>query len=104
MPQTEYQKKYWQNLRQKVILLIEGLYGDKCILCGSKKHIEFHEIHGRPHPEGNPKIRYMLNHYKDFVPLCVLCHRIVHHLGKVTNEEKLRELMSLLEQTHGKSP
>jgi len=91
----EGRKKYLDGLRVKCATLI----GDKCIICssdGSKRKLNYHEIHGKKHPLRGS---YILKHYKDFVTLCYIHHKLLHSYTQVIrdkNLEKLRELSLLI--------
>jgi nitrate/TMAO reductase-like tetraheme cytochrome c subunit len=65
------QKRQKSKLRS---ILLEAI-GSECKICHSTKMIEFHEIHDKRHKTDN---YYYLKHLKDFVPLCISCHKIYH--------------------------
>lgn len=67
--------------REKAFILI----GDVCLICGTKKHLIFHEIHGKPHSRYDGS--YYLKNYKDFITMCYPHHRIIHELMKLDKEQ-----------------
>lgn len=87
-------KIYWKN-REKILeyqrkrrielyQLLKKFLGDKCVICNNKPNkILFHEVHGKSHHSG---AHYILNHHKDFVPMCTPCHRSLHIYHKYKSE------------------
>lgn len=73
--------------------------GDKCIICGSKMNLVFHEIHGKKH-SCNFTYSNKIENKKDlnFVCLCNNHHTALHFLSKTekTNWKKFLELLDLL--------
>jgi len=66
---------------------LKELIGDRCILCGktpqTNQGFAFHEIYGEKHPySGSSRLKYILEHPEDFVPLCRKCHTGVHFCMK----------------------
>ena len=94
--------KQRKELKEKRRTELEIVIGNKCIVCGSTKHIVFHEIHGKKHPlpRGDSKRIhfFMLEHKEDFVPLCFKCHSTIHYLA-FQNREKAIELIRITSQT-----
>ena len=89
----------YQNQRNKTLTeKLHGLIGDTCFICSSKEHIIFHEKHGLNHERyrGANGYRYYLEHHKDFIPLCYLCHKLVHGLKRNIDKTKLEYVVSLL--------
>lgn len=73
----ENTRKWKAKLREE----LKQELGDKCRICGRRRERYFyHEIHGKNHVRSNPN--YILQHKEDFVPLCGLCHRDLHHIAK----------------------
>jgi hypothetical protein len=61
------------------------LIGDKCIICGySGPKLTFHEIYGKPHRDG---LKYYIDNFKDFIPLCYPHHKVLHSLIKLSLTE-----------------
>lgn len=75
-------KERREEIRQKR----KQVFGNKCVLCGKPWDI-LHEINGRNHIDSKAnsekKLKYALEHQKDFVPLCTMEHRLVHILMKM---------------------
>jgi hypothetical protein len=88
---TKQIKKIRHN--QKILAL--KLIGDKCVICGSIKHLCFHEIHGIPHK--NTQSYFYLKHPENFVTLCNLHHKLIHMLGEMSYKEAFKILL-LVEQ------
>jgi len=72
---NEYRKNRYGILRNELLKRI----GNTCIVCGLKRRITFHEIHGKPHGHNPDQI---LKHIEDFIPLCYSCHATVHVFAK----------------------
>lgn len=67
-----------QELRKQA----DKLIGFNCVICGEKKAVN-HEKRGKRHTS-NPK--YLIEHYKDFIPLCQKCHYVLHYcLSRISN-------------------
>ena len=77
----EERRKISQNQRK----LLENLIGSKCIVCGSNRFIQFHEIHNKKHPI---LFSYYFKHIKDFVPLCQRCHTTKTRLNQLTEPQR----------------
>jgi predicted HNH restriction endonuclease len=68
----QHAKEHRDNLRTE----IKNVLGTKCIICGEKpKRLCFHDVTLKPHINSP---RYILEHIKDFIPLCYQCHRTLH--------------------------
>jgi len=65
---------YYNEIKKKI--------GNKCLFCGFKGKILFHEIHGRKH---NLSAYYILEHIENFIPLCFPCHNSLHKTAKHFN-------------------
>jgi hypothetical protein len=88
----EYQRNRNKKQNQERRRIQESTLGKHCALCDSvpndkvdkggrlQHYLEYHEIYGKKHPL---TLKYFLEHKDDFVPLCKLCHKVVHHLMKV---------------------
>ncbi len=71
----------YREQRKKALELI----GDKCLVCGySGRKLTFHEIHGKNHDKN---MKYLIEHPKDFVPLCYPHHRLLHFLFSLSPED-----------------
>lgn len=82
-------RKYRKKLRAEIKMII----GDKCIVCNKEENIHYHEIYGRKHKED---YKYILEHSKDFVPLCGKCHLIIHTIAM--NFDKLNRYLKLVKK------
>jgi len=99
-----YKHRLEINIRRKALYEqrrqeIKRLIGDKCIICGNKKNICFHEIYGKKHIKngGYTYLLYIIENHNDFVCLCYWCHKIIHHIErKILDINKLEILVSLL--------
>jgi predicted HNH restriction endonuclease len=68
----QHAKIHRDDLRTK----IKKVLGTKCVICGeTPKRICFHDITLNPHINSP---RYILEHIKDFIPLCYQCHKTLH--------------------------
>ena len=89
----EYNKRRYAELKAQA----RKLLGMKCEICGlseDQTRINYHEIHGKKHPEsGFYGYIYIIKHYKDFVCLCHWCHMTVHQLAR--NESKINQFLEL---------
>lgn len=85
-----YQKKHKPEQRRKRREKLLLIVGDTCILCGSKQYIQFHEIYGKNHPDLSCQVgyNYLLAHIKDFIPLCWRCHKGLHWVINLNNEQR----------------
>jgi len=101
---TEYVKQYYRNhksyyKKKDALYQARGrkqllkLLGRKCVLCGSRKKIRFHEIHGKKHSLHSKDI---LKHIEDFTPICFDCHRLFHTLIKRTKD--INKIIQLLKK------
>lgn len=81
-----------QNWRDKNKIKKIELIGNKCIICGSKNYVDYHEIHGKKH---TPSLLYYIKHFKDFIPLCRDCHKSLHGLMRL-NDEELNKILVYL--------
>lgn len=80
--------------REKIRLALDLIIGDKCIVCGSKKNLICHEIHGRKHPH---QFYYPLKKPEDFVRMCKPCHSFLHSVERhIKNKEKFIMLVRKL--------
>jgi hypothetical protein len=79
-----------KSLKAKCLLLI----GDRCLICGRKDSLVFHEKHGKPHLNN---LNVFLKNPKDFIPLCIIHHRTIHEIAKLS-EEEFSKLISLVEE------
>ena len=80
--------------RKKEAEKIVELLGKICSICGnSKRRIQYHEIHGKPHTKYRG---YIIKHYKDFTPLCCRCHNVLHYLFNLNNVEEMFKLLKKL--------
>ena len=86
----EYGKKYRDEQRRKLLRLI----GNKCLACGRKKNINFHEIFGKLHL---PRYLYYFKHKEDFVSLCGSCHEAIHKYAIIKSKETEKLLNFLCE-------
>jgi len=83
-------REHYEKDREKILDLI----GRECRICSSPQNIHFHEMFGKPHEN---KMKYIIEHYNDFVPLCKYCHNGLHRLGKPKDKKiDTNELLSLL--------
>ena len=82
----EYREGYVK--RQKRI--IRGKIGSTCVLCGSKEHIHYHEIHFKKHTY---TYHYIATHTEDFIPMCFNCHNVLHKALRIKNWKKFFELL-----------
>lgn len=89
------QRDYWNRKRKEV----EQLLGDKCIICDSNKHLQYHEVHGKSHPFSRSGMNYILKHPEDFVPLCGWCHKMIHQIAR--NTDKLNEILEIVRKIKG---
>jgi predicted HNH restriction endonuclease len=87
----EYQRKWRKDRYRKLKKDIKKILGEKCVVCGKKKkYIEFHEIHNKPHNIGGYRtLKYVLEHIEDFVSVCCVCHRAIHHW--IRHKDKLEK-------------
>lgn len=89
-------KKKREKKKNKILRLI----GNKCVNCESKTNLCFHEVHGKDHPRSSSyfaKLNYIIQHYKDFAPLCRSCHNHLHILIRFCkNKENLILLIKKL--------
>lgn len=67
--------KRQQRLKERALKLV----GTKCIICGTKNNLHFHEIHGKDHARN---IYYVINHPEDFIVICPAHHGILHFINK----------------------
>lgn len=76
------------------------LIGNKCNICKTTKNIRFHEIHGNEHEHS---YNYVLNHPKDFVPLCQKCHITLHYvlIAQKMGKSRRNRLVRLIEKRLG---
>lgn len=74
-----------------------NIIGNKCKICRTTKNIRFHEIHGKEHEHS---YNYVLNHSKDFVPLCQKCHSILHYvlIAQKMSKPRQNRLIKLIEK------
>lgn len=84
-----------QERRDEIRELRRKVFGDVCVLCGEQDFIGapklgviLHEIHGKPHYDGNHRskeatLKDALKHKEDFAPVCIVDHRMVHRMMKV---------------------
>ena len=75
-----------KRLREKLLVEI----GSICVVCGRKEHIQFHDTKLRDH--SNLSKTFILKHKEDFLPMCVICHRVFHYF--LRHREKFEELLS----------
>lgn len=75
----EYLRGKAKERSKKQMMKIRNVLGDKCVFCGSKENICYHEIYGKKHVTSK---QYILEHLEDFVPLCYGCHRGTHFCMK----------------------
>jgi len=68
---TEKKKQRFKQYRDE---LCPKLIGDQCFICGSKVLLEYHEKNNNRHRKD---IQYVYAHHKDFVRLCIGCHKWV---------------------------
>jgi predicted HNH restriction endonuclease len=96
--ELEYRRKHAERHRIRGRERAEAIrkerirvFGEFCFFCKKKNFAGspylgyvLHEIHGRPHHNSNSEkeLRYALEHKEDFVPLCIVEHRLVHLLMK----------------------
>lgn len=61
--------------------IADEFLGNRCVLCGSQKHLVSHEINGHPHVKftriGSRQFRALIG-TGQFVRLCFICHKHVH--------------------------
>lgn len=106
----DYQKNYYlkrkEHIKQNAIEykhkkreLALKFIGDRCFICNTSEHLEFHEKHGQPH---ETRERYYLEHYKDFIPLCRFHHKAIHLLSEASEVEMIKALwiIELLRSTN----
>lgn len=104
-----YHKEYYLKHKDKILQrsindkhkkreLALKLIGDKCFICNSIKHLEFHEIYGKRH---ETRAKYYLKHINDFIPLCNYHHSAIHFLAIDTDLGiiKVLRLVQLLRTT-----
>jgi hypothetical protein len=100
----EFMKLSYKTKYRELRLIAENLIGNRCILCNTLKKVCFHEKNGKNHYIRNKgyvsNLRFYIENYQDFVPLCSYCHKEVHriqkHQAKGLDLKKLLELQRLL--------
>lgn len=87
----EYSRKHKQKIRKKLLETI----GNRCIFCGFNglNGIQFHQIYGKKHLQG---YEYTLRNQKDFVPICIFCHRALNQLSRLNNDNLAKFLCYLI--------
>jgi hypothetical protein len=74
--EIDSQNRLWTAIKKLAVL---KLIGDHCIICGTTKHLTFHEIHGLTH---RYKLKYYCEHSQDFITLCRTHHNAVHIINE----------------------
>jgi predicted HNH restriction endonuclease len=100
------QEKQKRLLSQRKSELAEVL-GNFCVLCGSKNHIHYHEIHGNSHYSHTltrKEVNYRLKHKDDFVCLCRRCHLNLHRVARFFEDTNTELLSSLLKSLISSQP
>jgi hypothetical protein len=78
-------KERVRKVSQEQRKILENLIGNSCVVCGSTRYIQFHEIHNKKHPI---TFSYYFKHIKDFVPLCQRCHTTKTRLNQLTEPQR----------------
>ena len=87
------EKNITSKKRERTFL--KQLIGNRCILCGSKKRLTFHEIHGKKHPLCSS---YYRNHKEDFVSLCQRHHVTLHIFASIKDKEMFIKIGKRMER------
>jgi len=90
MKQQDRRLRRYENARARVSLkylfpkpkltLEDVLPKIECLICDSKKNLQYHEIHGKKHRYGGYAKGYVFKNPNDFIVLCCKCHRGLHSL------------------------
>jgi predicted HNH restriction endonuclease len=97
-PEQRKQATYKWRLKKQV--KIKEILGYRCVICGAKTNIVYHEKNGLNHAafgylSQNPK--YILDNVQNFVPLCRWCHSFIHRVERNPNIN-VNQLLALIEQ------
>jgi hypothetical protein len=88
---TKANSRRWREKTFKAFLIKVSKYFPSlaCVFCGQKDErafigISYHEINGKSHEYHNilKRFQYILDHPKDFAPICNKHHKKVHWLMK----------------------
>lgn len=68
---------------RKQYKLRDKIFGNKCVICGSKRSLVLHEINGEPHKEdGYALVNKAIKNPEQWRRLCYSCHKGVHWIMK----------------------
>jgi len=70
--------------KRKVRKQIEEKLGIICVVCKQEKPVQYHNTKFISHENKSPT--FILKHIEDFVPMCNVCHRALHHFKTYEKE------------------
>lgn len=72
-------KKYRDNLYKQR----EQIFGNKCVICGSKRSLVLHRKDGTPHKEDSSRLIVIaIKNPEEWKRVCYRCHKGIHFCMK----------------------